>query len=114
MKEIAVDHAIMERAENVAAIEADVDWSDIGSWGALSDVVPTDGSGNLLSGEVLAIDSRNVTAYGPEGKLMAVVGVEDLVVVDTPDALLVCRRDEAQRVKEVVAKLEEPGWERYA
>ena len=115
MKEIAVDNAIMERAERVTALEADIDWSDIGSWGALTDVMPTDGAGNLLSGDVLAIDARNVTAYGPEGKLIALLGVEDLVVVDTPDALLVCRRDEAQRVKEVVARLEEEsGWERYA
>ena len=107
MKEIAVDYAIIERAERVATLEADIDWSDIGSWGALTDVLPTDAEGNLLSGEVLAIDARDVTAYGPAGKLIALVGVEDLVVVDTPDALLICRREGAQRVRDVMERLKE-------
>jgi len=114
MREVAIDYAVIERAEKVATLEADIDWSDIGSWGSLTDVLSPDAAGNLFSGEVLALDVRNTTAYGPEGKLIALVDVEDLVVVDTPDALLVCPRDQAQRVRDVVARLqEEARLERY-
>ena len=105
MKEVAIDNAIIERAPSVATLEADIDWSDIGSWGALQDILPVDAEGNLISGDVLNLDSRDVTAYGVEGKLIALVDVEGLVVVDTPDALLICRRDRAQRVRDVVAAL---------
>ncbi len=107
MKEVAIDNAIIERAPKVATLEADIDWSDIGSWGALTDVLPVDTEGNLISGDVLNLNSRNITAYGVEGKLIALVDVEGLVVVDTPDALLICRRDRAQRVRDVVAALRE-------
>ncbi|MDP6776154.1 MAG: sugar phosphate nucleotidyltransferase [Candidatus Latescibacteria bacterium] len=110
MPEVAIDNAILERAESVATLEADIHWSDIGSWGALTDVLATDDQGNLLSGDILAVDTRNVTAYGPEGKLIALVDVEDLVVVDTGDALLVCPREGSQRVKDLVERLtDDPG-----
>jgi len=105
LKSIAVDNAILERAPQVAALEGDLEWGDIGSWGTLTDVLPADGQGNLLAGQVLALDAKRVTAYGPPEKLIALVGVEDLVIVDTPDALLVCRKDQAQRVREVMEKL---------
>jgi mannose-1-phosphate guanylyltransferase len=108
---VAVDNAILERAPQVAALEGDLEWGDIGSWGTLTDVLRADEQGNLLSGQVLALDARGVTAYGPPEKLIALVGVEDLVVVDTPDALLVCRKDQAQRVREVLEKLK--AEERY-
>ncbi len=105
LQSVAVDNAILERAPQVATIEGDLEWGDIGSWGTLTDVLPADGQGNLFSGQVLALDTRGVTAYGPPGKLIALVGVEDLVIVDTPDALLVCAKDQAQRVREVMEKL---------
>ncbi len=111
LKAVAIDNAIIERAGQVATLEADIDWGDIGSWAALTDVLPADTEGNLLPGEVLALDARGVTAYGPEEKLIVLIGVEDLVVVDTPDALLVCRKDQAQRVKEVLERLQ--GEEKY-
>lgn len=106
LRSIAVDHAILERAGHVATIEAEMAWGDIGSWAALTDVLPADEDGNLFAGEVLALDTRNVTAYGAGDKLVALVGVEDLVVVDTEDALLVCRKEEAQRVREVLERLQ--------
>ena len=113
LKEIAVDNAIIERAKNVATIEADIDWGDIGSWAALTDVLPTDISGNLFSGEVISIESSNSTVYADSGKIIALIGVEDLVVVDTADALLVCRKDEAQRVRDVTDKLGTESGEKY-
>lgn len=114
LKAVAVDYAIIERAGWVATLEADVDWSDIGSWDALTDVLPPDTDGNLLSGEVLLLDARNVTVYGPAHKLIALIDVENLVVVDTPDALLICRKDQAQRVRDVVDRLNrEARYRRY-
>ena len=99
---VAIDNAIIERAPQVATIEGDFNWGDIGTWAALTDVLPADDKDNLLSGSIVAIDARNVTAFGMKEKLIALIGVDDLVVVDTADALLVCRKDQAQRVKEVL------------
>jgi mannose-1-phosphate guanylyltransferase len=111
MPEIAIDNAVIEKAAEVATLEADIGWSDIGSWAALSDVLETDDKGNLFSGEVLDIDAKGVTAYGIDGKLIALVDVEDLVIVDTPDALLVCPRKSAQRVRDVVGALRGAGYQ---
>jgi mannose-1-phosphate guanylyltransferase len=107
MKEIAVDNSIIERAEKIATLEADIDWSDIGSWGALTDVLAPDENGNLLNGKVIAIDAKNLTVYGQKDKLIALVDVDNLIVVDTGDALLILPREGSQRVREVVAALRE-------
>ena len=107
MKEIPIDNAILERAQSLATLEADIDWSDIGTWGVLAEVLPTDGEGNLLSGDVLALDAHQVTAYASAGKLIALIDVKNLVVIDTPDALLICPRDQTQRVRDVVTRLQQ-------
>lgn len=107
MKNIAIDHAIIERASNIATIEADIDWSDIGAWGALTDVLPVDENGNLLRGNVLSLNAKNTTAYGSKDKIIALVDIENLIVVDTGDALLILPRDRSQRVKDVVEALDE-------
>jgi mannose-1-phosphate guanylyltransferase len=106
LKAVAIDNAIIERADKVATLEADIDWGDIGSWAALTDVLATDDAGNLFTGDIAAVDVKNSTVYGRKNKLVALIGVEDLVVVDTEDALLVCRKDDAQRVKEILELLE--------
>ncbi len=114
LKAVAIDNAIIERAEKVATLEADIDWGDIGSWSALTDVLATDGDGNLFAGDIAAVDVKNSTVYGRRDKLIALIGVEDLVVVDTEDALLVCRKEDAQRVKEIIERLEAAKqYERY-
>ncbi|MEE3233370.1 MAG: sugar phosphate nucleotidyltransferase [Candidatus Latescibacterota bacterium] len=113
LKQIAVDNAIIERAENVATIEADIEWGDIGSWAALTDVLPVDTSGNLFSGDVMAIGTNNSTVYAAPEKIVALIGVDDLVVVDTEDALLVCRKEDAQRVREVIDKIGSEGRQKY-
>ena len=107
LKEIAIDNAILEKADKVAVVEADIDWSDIGSWGAMSDVLPTDAAQNLLNGKVLQIDTKETTVYSQTEKLIALVGVENLVVIETEDAILICPRDQSQRVRDVVRKLKE-------
>ena len=106
LKETPVDNAILEKAEKVAVIEADIDWSDIGSWGAMSDVLDTDAANNLLKGNVLQIDAKDTTVYGQTDKLIALVGVENLAVIETKDAILICPRDQTQRVKDVVTAIE--------
>ncbi len=107
MKNIAIDHAIIERAPDIATLQADIDWSDIGAWGALTDVLPVDENGNLLHGNVLSLNTKNTTVYGGKDKIIALVDVENLIVVDTGDALLIVPRDGSQRVKDVVAALGE-------
>jgi mannose-1-phosphate guanylyltransferase / mannose-6-phosphate isomerase len=102
----SIDYGIMEKSNQVAVVAADMPWNDVGSWIALSDLEETDAEGNVLSDEVVAIDCKNSIIQGND-RLIAVVGTEDLIVVDTPDALLVCAKDKAQDVKKVVERLKE-------
>lgn len=114
MPSIAVDNAIIEPAPHVATLEGELNWGDIGSWAALTDVLAPDANGNLLKGNIVALDSGNVTVYGgDEEKVIALVGVEDLVIVDTKDALLVCRKQDAQRVRDVLDRLQDAGQMRF-
>jgi mannose-1-phosphate guanylyltransferase len=101
---ISIDYAVMERAENVVALPGDFGWSDIGSWKAVAQELPADAAGNTVSGEVVMADCSN-THVQSEDRLVAAVGLRDVVVVDTPDALLVCDRNSTQKVKDVVVEL---------
>lgn len=102
--DISIDYAIMEKSSRVAVIPSDFGWSDIGSWNAIRELVPADEADNRAVGEAIFVDSRN-TFVQSEDRLVAVVGVDDLMVIDTPDALLVVNPDKAQEVKKVVAQL---------
>jgi|SRR5579871_911132 len=103
---ISIDFAVMEKAGNVSGIPAaDFGWNDVGSWNAVYELLPRDEWGNVIARESICLDARN-NFVDARGKLVALVGVEDLIVVDTPDALLVARRDQAQRVGDVVKALE--------
>lgn len=110
----SIDFGVMEKADNVLVIPAEFGWSDVGSWSALPEVLTPDKSGNVAISvrEELALDSEGCLLYG-NGKLTALIGVKDLIVVDTPDALLVCHRDRAQDVKQIVAELEKKGLTEY-
>ncbi|MCC6613643.1 MAG: mannose-1-phosphate guanylyltransferase [Anaerolineae bacterium] len=102
----SLDYAVMEHAERIAVIPVDIGWSDVGSWSTLYDVLSTDDSGNCARGNAagwIAIDTHNTLVYS--GKLVATIGVNDLVVVETDDALLICTRERAQDVKTVVEHL---------
>lgn len=105
---ISVDYGIMERAKGVLMLEGDFGWSDVGSWDTLDTVRARDENGNIVTGETLLLDAQNCVVYG-RNKLIAAVGVEDLVIVEGKNALLVCPVNQAQRVKEVVEKLEKDG-----
>lgn len=104
----SIDYAVMERASSVATVRLDAGWSDIGSWQALMRLGCPDVDGNVLSGDVMATSCRNVYARA-DGRLVALLGLEDVVVVDTPDAVLVASRDQAQNVRDLVASLKYQG-----
>src|SRR5712692_5764672 len=102
-----IDYGVLEKAERVLVVPADIGWSDVGTWSALLDVLAREQGANvaLAGGELLAIDTRNTLVCAPH-KLVATVGVEDLVIVDSDTALLVCHRDRAADVKKIVEQLE--------
>lgn len=104
----SVDYAIMEHTTDAAMVRLDAGWSDIGSWEALRCIGHPDADGNVLGGDVLAQDCRNVYARA-DNRLVALLGLDDVVVVDTPDALLVAARDKTQEVRKLVATLRERG-----
>jgi mannose-1-phosphate guanylyltransferase/mannose-6-phosphate isomerase len=101
---ISLDHGIMERVDNVALVPVEMGWNDVGTWGALQDIFPRDAQGNVILGRVLDHNSKDCTFFA-QSRLVATIGLENVIVVDTPDATLVCHRDRVQEVKEVVEEL---------
>ena len=99
----SIDYAVMEKTDRAMVLPVDIGWNDVGSWSALWDVSEQDEDGNAHHGDVIAIDTRNSYAYAR--RLVTLVGVDDLVVVETDDAILVARKDKVQQVKDVVARL---------
>ncbi|MEO6690677.1 MAG: mannose-1-phosphate guanylyltransferase/mannose-6-phosphate isomerase [Dokdonella sp.] len=102
--DISIDYAIMERAPKVAVVPATFDWSDIGSWKAMSDLDAADSDGNRVRGQAIVVESENCYIQS-DTRMVAAVGVKDLVIVDTGDAVLVSHRERAQQVKLVVERL---------
>tara|TARA_R110002072_G_scaffold1598_8_gene13677 strand:- start:584 stop:1945 length:1362 start_codon:yes stop_codon:yes gene_type:complete len=104
----SIDYAVMEHTENAVVLPVDIGWNDVGSWSSVWEVSEKDEMGNKFAGDVLQQDSKN-NLVDSEGRLVALVGVEDLVIIDTDDALLVARRDQVQKVKEIVQAIEVRG-----
>ena len=109
---ISIDYGIMERADHVLVIPGDFGWNDIGSLDMLSLMKEADEKGNTIYGETLCEDSEGCIVYSTD-KLVATVGLKDMMVVQTKDAVLICPKDRAQDVKKVVDRLTEEGRERY-
>ena len=105
LPKISVDYAIMESAKSVLAVKASFPWDDVGSWTALPAHLPTDIKGNTLRGNITAVDSQDTLAIAEGGRHIALLGTKNLVVVDTPDALLVCPKDRVQEVKKLLPLL---------
>ena len=106
---LSIDYGVLEKADNIVGFTcADFGWNDVGSWEAVYKLADTDGSGNAGRTRIEAIDATGNYVDAP-GKLVALVGVNDLVVVDSPDALLICPRDQAQKVSAMVKALEQTG-----
>ena len=113
-KPISIDYGVMERTDNIRVIPGDVGWNDVGHWEALAEYVPPDEDGNVVTGRAVFVDSRENIVHSSstkdaQGRLIALIGVEGLIVADTGDAILVCRRDRNQDVRQVVELLKSRG-----
>jgi mannose-1-phosphate guanylyltransferase len=97
-----IDYGIMEGAEDVAVIPVDIGWSDVGSWASLFELLPTDADGNAIVGPHIGIDTRDTLVFGGGRRLIATIGLEGMVIVATDDALLVCRKEREQEVRDIV------------
>ncbi|MBI3714943.1 MAG: mannose-1-phosphate guanylyltransferase/mannose-6-phosphate isomerase [Betaproteobacteria bacterium] len=105
---ISIDHGVLEKSSNLFLVPADIGWSDVGSWDAVYDIAEKDGEGNALRGDVLALDCRN-SLIRSDKRLIAAVGMEDVSIVETADAILVSKRGESQKVKKIVEALQQRG-----
>jgi mannose-1-phosphate guanylyltransferase / mannose-6-phosphate isomerase len=110
--DISIDYALMERSNRVATVPCAIGWSDIGSWTAMSELVEADAQGNRLIGDTVSHSASNNFVHSPD-RLTALVGVQDLIVVDTPDALLIAHKGHTQDVKCIVSQLKQSGHEAY-
>lgn len=104
MPNISIDYAVMEKSDNIALIKLESDWNDLGSWGSIYDVSPKDENNNVFIGHVLDEGSKNSFVYA-SSKLVATIGLEDTVIVETEDAILACRKDRTQDVKKIYETL---------
>lgn len=115
LSKISIDFAIMEGAEKMAVIPVDIGWSDVGAWDALFEVAQQDRFGNCTRGasprEHVILDTRNTLVFSD--RLTVTIGIQDIVLIDTEDAILICHRDRAQDVKAVVQYLQENGYDEY-
>jgi mannose-1-phosphate guanylyltransferase len=114
LPKISLDYAVMEKAANVAVFAASFDWDDVGEWPALARHAQPDAAGNITRGEVALHDARGNLVIGEPGHLVALLGVDDLVVVQTPDATLVCPKSRAQELKKLLQDVAaKPGGVRW-
>ena len=108
MPSISIDYGVLERSDCVSLIPCDIGWNDVGSWQAVHEISPKDDNGNALQGNVIAVDCRN-NLVRAEKRLVATIGIEDLCVIETADAVLISKNDQTQRVREVVDELHRRG-----
>ncbi|MEN8829390.1 MAG: mannose-1-phosphate guanyltransferase, partial [Lentimonas sp.] len=106
LEKISVDHAIIEKASNVVMVDSGFDWDDVGDWPALERHYPSDENGNVARGLTeIESSSNNIVFSRDDDHLIALLGVNDLIVVKTDDATLVCHKDKAQEIKKIVQTL---------
>ena len=101
----SIDYGVMEKAQNIYTIACSIGWDDVGSWLAVGSIQGSDFQGNVIAGNTVVVDVKNCVIQGNSKKLIAVVGAEDLIVVDTEDALLVCKADSAGKIKKILETL---------
>ncbi len=106
--EQTIDYGVMENARNLVVIPVDIGWIDIGSWASLAELLPADHDGNIFVGPYKEIDTHNTLVFGGK-RLVATIGLQDIVIVDSDDALLVCARQREQEVREIVERLKTSG-----
>ena len=103
----------MEQYENVMVVEAPFEWDDLGNWTAVPRLQGVDSDGNCIDGDFLGIDTTNTVARSCEGHLLVTVGMEDCIVVHTPDATLVAKKEDEAKIKDVVKQLQERGMDSF-
>ncbi len=108
IKPLSIDYALMERASSIIMVRADFDWSDVGSWSSLYQIWGIDNQENSFKGEVYSIDSSGCLVFSQE-EVVSLIGVKDIVVINTKDAILVCHKDQVQKVKDLVETLKKKG-----
>ncbi len=116
IKPQTIDYGIMEHAKDVVLLKADdMKWNDVGSWDSLYDFLPADSSGNVIKNKnSILVDSSGVLILGEnENKLIASLGVQDLVIIETDKALLICKKGETQRIKEVIEKIKSENLDKF-
>jgi mannose-1-phosphate guanylyltransferase/mannose-1-phosphate guanylyltransferase/mannose-6-phosphate isomerase len=101
---VSIDHAVMERTHRAAVVPADFGWTDVGSWSTLWDIAPRDAAGNALFGDVL-VENTTASYIRSEGPLVATIGIDDLIVVATADAVLVANKQHDQEIRKIVERL---------
>ena len=110
LESVAIDYAIFEKTPNIALIPAELGWRDVGSWQAIYDILTETENGVVQKGRVMAVDTQDTLIFNEnEGKLVAVVGIKDLVIVDTKDSLLIMHKSQDQDIKKIITQLEETG-----
>jgi len=112
LESISIDYGIMEQSRNTLMIPATFQWSDLGSWSALDEIIEKDGAGNIFKGNTIDLESQNSIIFSGE-RLIATIGLKDMVVVDTPDATLVTPKEKAQEVRKIVEKLKQTDREEH-
>jgi len=113
LQNVSIDYGVMEHARSVKVVEASYKWDDVGTWKSMENIFPADAAGNVVDATAELIDTARCTIVGDPGHLIAAIGVSDLVIIQTPDATLICHRDRAQEVKKIVDKLHEKGMDSY-
>ena len=104
LESISIDYGLMEKSSNTAVLPANIGWNDVGAWSALADILEKDPQGNVIDGNVVAIESSESVFQGDK-RLITALGLKNIIVVDTPDALMVCSKDRAQDVKRIVEQI---------
>jgi mannose-1-phosphate guanylyltransferase len=109
----SIDYAVMEKYENVVVIEAPFDWDDVGNWRSLTRQRGTDDAGNTVIGRHLAVNSSGCIVRSSDEHLVVTLGMEDCIVIHTPDATLVARKHDEEGIRQIVEILKEKGWDQY-
>jgi mannose-1-phosphate guanylyltransferase len=114
LQKISIDFAVMEKAEQVLVVEMDCDWLDVGSWAALGSLIEADAKGNIVAAKNSAlVEAEGNILVTDDEHLIAAIGVSDLIVVHSPDATLICRKQEAEKIKALVERLKQSYGQRY-
>lgn len=105
LESISIDYGILEKSDSIYVIPGDFGWDDVGTWTSLERIHEPDEDGNILKGNILSIDTKKCIIQGPDNKLIAIMGLENVIVVDTHDVTLICSKDKAQNIKELIQEV---------